>query len=56
MAKTPSAKTKITKENDSGLHDSEFRVLLEQMKLKNNALQKIYEFFKKEKNTKSNMP
>jgi hypothetical protein len=47
-AQKPSGKEKTVKE-ETGSPDSELGVLLEQIKLKNEALKKIYEFFGKEK-------
>ncbi|MBW6497189.1 MAG: hypothetical protein K0B09_02245 [Bacteroidales bacterium] len=47
-AHKPSGKEKTVKEQ-TGSPDSELGVLLEQMKLKNEALKKIYDFFGKKK-------
>lgn len=51
-AQKPSGKYKRVKE-ETGSPDSELGVLLEHMKLKNEALKKIYDFFEKEKKHRS---
>ena len=48
QAQKPSGKEKIVKEKTEST-DSDLKILLEQMKLKNEALKKIYDFFEKEK-------
>jgi len=47
-AQRSSGKEKVVKEKTESA-DSDFEILLEQMKLKNEALKKIYDFFEKEK-------
>jgi hypothetical protein len=51
-AHKPSGKDNSVKE-ETGSPDSELGVLLEQMKLKNEALKKIYDFLNKEKKQRS---
>jgi hypothetical protein len=54
MPAPKSSKQEKEKKKQTELLDSDLNVLLEQIKLKNEALKKIYEFFGKEKEKNDN--